>query len=404
MAYYSIERQKEIIAQVVALVEKSLAKEKADLLKIFIQFFYAKVSDQDLSERTIPDLYGAAASSWRCLAGRQTTDDQSVFVFNPNHENNGWQSKHTIIEIAMPSKPFVLDSLRMALSEDHIIYLMIAPGPVILKRDDAQNVMGFEPAGHSDKAHQRMSIYFEINRLSTEEELKALKQHIESVLADVNEAVAAWKPMMDASRQSIDALKNPLDKASDAERDEAIALLSWLQDDHFTYLGVCDYLFVEKKLTLDPSTFLGLCQSKYQAVDATAHFDEHSLVDMQQLMVISTVHRPSRPYRIAVKLFDSAGKHVGERHFYGLFTSTAYYCHPDEIPYIRNKVNNILLKSGYAKGDHDSRTLSNILETYPRDELFQSNEKDLFDIAMGIMHLHERARVRLYIRQDYQNR
>ena len=121
MAYYSVEKQKQIIADVVALVGKELPKEKAALLERFIAFYYAKVSDQDLSERSVEDLYGAAVSSWNCLTRRTSSKDQSVIVYNPDHENNGWQSKHTIIEIAMSAKPFLLDSLRMTLSEKHII-------------------------------------------------------------------------------------------------------------------------------------------------------------------------------------------------------------------------------------------------------------------------------------------
>lgn len=407
MAYYSLEKQKQIIAHVIALVDKQLPKEKATLsekLKKFITFYYAKVSDQDLSERSIDDLYGAAVSSWNCLSGRTASNEQTVIVYNPDHENSGWQSKHTIVEIAMPSKPFLLDSLRMTLSEKHIIYLMVCPGPMVLTRNSSGEVTQFEPASDSTKEEKELSIYFEINRLSTKEELGELKKEIEAVLTDVSDTVDAWKPMMQASRESIQSLQHASDSLPETESHEAVSLLEWMSNDNFTYLGVCDYRYVDKELTLLSESFLGLCKSKYQAIDAPARFHDHSLVDMQQLMVISTVHRPSRPYRIAIKFFDNAGKHVGERHFYGLFTSTAYHCHPDQIPFIRNKVNNVLKKSGYAKYDHDGRTLLNILETYPRDELFQSNEKDLFDISMGIMHLHERARVRLFVRKDYQDR
>lgn len=407
MAYYSLEKQKQIITEVVALVDKQFPKEKAALaekLKQFIAFYYAKVSDQDLSERGIDDLYGAAVSSWNCLTNRKTSEEQSVIVYNPDHENSGWQSKHTIIEIAMPAKPFLLDSLRMTLSEKHVIYLMVCPGPMVLIRNDKGAVTSFEPAKPETKEQKELCIYFEINRLSTKEELSDLKKTIESVLQDVSDTVAAWKPMINASRESIQSLQNAIPHLAEKESHEAISLLQWMDNDNFTYLGVCDYRYVGKDLTLIPESFLGLCKSKYQAIDSPARFHDHSLVDMQQLMVISTVHRPSRPYRIAVKFFDQTGKHIGERHFYGLFTSTAYHCHPDQIPFIRNKVDNVLKKSGYAKYDHDGRTLLNILETYPRDELFQTNEKDLFDISMGIMHLHERARVRLFVRKDYQNR
>ena len=53
-----------------------------------------------------------------------------------------------------------------------------------------------------------------------------------------------------------------------------------------------------------------------------------------------------------------------------------------------------------ATGSHDHKALVEILETYPRDELFQISEDELFEIALGILHLGERQRVRLFVRRD----
>ena len=47
-----------------------------------------------------------------------------------------------------------------------------------------------------------------------------------------------------------------------------------------------------------------------------------------------------------------------------------------------------------------ARRCVNILDTYPRDELFQTSEDDLLRTAMGILHLGERQRFRLFVRRD----
>src|SRR5262249_32960982 len=90
----------------------------------------------------------------------------------------------------------------------------------------------------------------------------------------------------------------------------------------------------------------------------------------------------------------------GEHRFLGLFTSTAYSAKPSEIPLLRRKTENVIARSGISPGGHTSKTLLDILETYPRDELFQVGETDLLSIVTGILHLGERQRFRLFVRRD----
>src|SRR5205823_659932 len=114
----------------------------------------------------------------------------------------------------------------------------------------------------------------------------------------------------------------------------------------------------------------------------------------------STVHRPAYLDYVGVKRFDDAGAVSSERRFLGLYTHTAYRATPWEIPVLRRKVQRVVERSGFAPGGHDHKALVEILETYPRDELFQIGEDELFQIALGILHLGERRRVRLFVRPD----
>ena len=114
----------------------------------------------------------------------------------------------------------------------------------------------------------------------------------------------------------------------------------------------------------------------------------------------STVHRPSYMDYVGVKRFDAEGRVVGERRFLGLYTSVAYSASPLEIPVLRRKVQGVIARSGVLPGSHMGKTLRTIIETYPRDELFQADQNELLRTTIGIMHLQERQRTKLFVRRD----
>ena len=70
------------------------------------------------------------------------------------------------------------------------------------------------------------------------------------------------------------------------------------------------------------------------------------------------------------------------------------------MPLIRGKVKEVAARSGLAPGSHLGKAMTHVLETYPRDELFQITPDELFEIATGIVQLGERQRFRLFIRRD----
>ncbi len=115
----------------------------------------------------------------------------------------------------------------------------------------------------------------------------------------------------------------------------------------------------------------------------------------------STVHRPGYLDYIGVKRFDAEGDVCGEHRFLGLYTSTAYSADPAEIPLLRRKTGQRDRAAPACRpAATPSKALRNILATYPRDELFQIAEDDLLRTAMGILHLGERQRFRLFVRRD----
>src|SRR5205814_10677682 len=78
----------------------------------------------------------------------------------------------------------------------------------------------------------------------------------------------------------------------------------------------------------------------------------------------------------------------------------AYHTRVQEVPLLRGRVDGVLRRSGFDPNGHDGKALLAILDSYPRDELFQIDENTLYDHVLGILQLQERRRVALFVRRD----
>ncbi|MGB6487710.1 MAG: NAD-glutamate dehydrogenase, partial [Steroidobacteraceae bacterium] len=127
---------------------------------------------------------------------------------------------------------------------------------------------------------------------------------------------------------------------------------------------------------------------------------DRELLVLTKANSISTVHRAEYLDYAGVKTFDARGRVTGEHRFLGLWTSTAYNRSPRDIPVLRRKVDRVIEHFGLDPHGHDGKAVLNVLETYPRDELFQASFEDLIRIARGVVNLYERRTVRLLTRRD----
>ena len=90
----------------------------------------------------------------------------------------------------------------------------------------------------------------------------------------------------------------------------------------------------------------------------------------------------------------------GEHRFLGLWTSSAYHSSPADIPLLRRKLEAVIEHFGLPPQSHDAKAVVNVIENFPRDELFQMPRPELIAIVRGIVNLYERRRVRLFARRD----
>ncbi|WP_405932133.1 NAD-glutamate dehydrogenase [Streptomyces sp. NBC_00827] len=393
-----------------------------DTVLAFLQRYYLHTAAEDLTDRDPVDIFGAAFSHYR-LAENRPQGTANVRVHTPTVDENGWTCSHSVVEVVTDDMPFLVDSVTNELSrQGRGIHLVIHP-QVVVRRDltgKLIEVLPTRPTG--DLPHDAAVeswIHVEVDRETDRADLKQMTADLLRVLSDVRETVEDWEKMRDAALRIAEELpKEPTaDDLRDQEVEEARELLRWLADDHFTFLGYREYeLRDDDSLAAVAGTGLGILRSdphhsgedshpvspsfERLPADARAKAREHKLLVLTKANSRSTVHRPSYLDYVGVKKFDAEGNVIGERRFLGLFSSAAYTESVRRVPVVRRKVEEVLRGAGFSPNSHDGRDLLQILETYPRDELFQTPADELRSIVTSVLYLQERRRLRLYLRQD----
>jgi glutamate dehydrogenase len=400
-----------LIEKTVEHARAKLPAEQAARLEAFLRFYYGAVAADDLLERSVGDLYGAALSHLN-FGFRRTRGEPKVRVYTPQLEEHGWASTHTVVEIVNDDMPFLVDSVSMELNRlGSGVHLIIHP-VVRVRRNELGELLEVLP--HDADAPDcglESFIHAEIVRETDPAHVEQVREGLERVLADVRAAVEDWPAMVGRGREVVAGLAERPPPVDPEELAEATALLEWILDHHFTFLGYHEYDLVtedgEDALRRVPDTGLGILRDSDPdprlvklGPEAQELAREKEILVLTKANSRATVHRPAYLDYIGVKRFDEAGEVTGERRFLGLYTSTAYSARPDEIPLLRRKVRKVRERSGLPPGSHADKALVEILDTFPRDELFQISDDDLFEIAIGILELGERQRVRLFVRRD----
>ncbi|MGY3202068.1 NAD-glutamate dehydrogenase [Streptomyces sp. TE5632] len=393
-----------------------------DTVLAFLQRYYLHTAPEDLLGRDPVDVFGAAVAHFR-LAGNRPQGTANVKVHTPTVEENGWTCSHSVVEVVTDDMPFLVDSVTNELTrQGRGIHVVIHP-QIVVRRDltgQLIEVLANPPAADlPHDAHTESWIHVEIDRETDRGDLKQITADLLRVLSDVREAVEDWGKMRQAATELAERLPDepvPGD-VPEQQVEEARELLRWLADDHFTFLGYREYqLRDDDSLGALPGTGLGILRAdphhatpeghpvspsfERLPADARAKAREHKLLVLTKANSRATVHRPSYLDYIGVKKFDADGNVVGERRFLGLFSSAAYTESVRRVPVIRRKVEEVLERAGFSPHSHDGRDLLQILETYPRDDIFQTPVDELQAIATSVLYLQERRRLRLYLRQD----
>ena len=412
------QQKQEILCQVVDQAKLKVSHQVHKTITNFIELYYANVPFEDIEDTPIADLVESTLSMWNFGFTRKEKEIK-IRIYTKQKEIKGVSTPQTIVEIINDNMPFLVDSVAGAInSKGYSINLIIHPVFQVV-RDEKHNITNIHQRKIKTKTKTgnfESFIYCEILETTTPEKIKVLKKEIICSLNDVRLAVEDWRPMRKSLRDVIKQLQKTQLSISKEELKETISFLDWIENDHFTFLGYCTYDLVSGqdtiKKTLVPQNGLGILRDPerqklthvFEGVNLTPSSRRFILasgpVIITKTTQISLVHRHDAMDSITIKKMDKNGEVTGIYEFVGLFTSVAYHRSAREIPLLRRKIKRILKRSGFSEQWHDGKTLIHILETFPRDELFQASETWLFNTSMEILQLQNRQRLTLFIRPD----
>jgi glutamate dehydrogenase len=390
-----------------------LRSERGETPDNFAELLFARTAPEDLIGYEAAELAALARDAWAFLVVRRRGVPKIRFESPPG---DGRLKSISVIEIVNDDMPFLLDSVMGELTEQGLDIRLVAHPVLAAMRDRQTGMLVGRPAeAHGRGGELRESfIHVHVERVDDAQRRAGIVQALERVLADVRTCVQDWPAMVGRVNEVVAELKANPPMLPVEDIAEAIQFLQWLMDNNFTLLGVRDYTFAGKDRDLVPvrDSGLGLLRGDDvplltrggKTVTVTpqlrAFFDEPKTLLVTKGNAKSRVHRRIYLDYIGVKRFGADGNPVGEFRIVGLFTSTAYVRSTRAIPYLRRKADAVLRRAGFDPASHSGKALANVLETYPRDELFQIDEDTLYEFALMIQQLDERPRIRVLARRD----
>ena len=377
----------------------------------FCSQFFGIATLAELEVRQDADLLGCTLSAWRFVQ-QMPGGDVKLRVFNPDTEQHGWQSTHSIVEVLHRDLPFLVDSVRMELTRQGYAIHNLYNSIVHVERDQSGNLKKLlAPGAQAADARAESVMYIEIDRATNASDLSALQKGLLAALDTVRATVQDFSAM----RERVQALISQLNSRrkqyfSRDERAEAVAFLEWLLDDHFTFLGYECFAIneglPEQRLGLRTDASLGALALNPRDENleglpdtVTAYLQAPLLLSFAKASQLSRVHRPAYPDYVSVREVDADGNVLLEHRFMGLYTSRVYSALVDHIPHVRRKVAYVREVSGFIPRSHLAKELEQVLQVLPRDDLFQTPVDELAQTAIAIVQMQERNQIRVFLRR-----
>ena len=372
----------------------------------FLAAYYRLAETEDLT--TAGPQRVAAVAAWHAVLGASRPQGRAAVAARESGKAS-LTGAGTVIDIVTDDMPYLVDSVTMELNRHQTDVRLIMHPLLTVHRDvtgiahgTVQPNIGAEPPAGTI---QESWIHVELSHQVDRDQLAA---DLRRVLDDLRIAMEDQRRMRSAARELVAALTDN----GTPEQAEAGELLAWLSAGHFMFLGYREYELTQADGVLEPravaGTGLGILRHDGADSFAVARADDDESDDdakrrplvLAKSSTMSTVYRPSYLDYVAVRAFGPDGEPVGEHRFLGLYTQAAYTESITRIPVLRRKLDLMLEAAGLPADSHDGKDLIEILEGYPREELFEISVAQLTPIALAVLRLGERKQVRLFLRPD----
>ncbi|MCH7743249.1 MAG: NAD-glutamate dehydrogenase [Proteobacteria bacterium] len=368
----------------------------------FAQSYYSQVPLSELLQKSWQTVIHALYSSWKFYQKFDGTRSQ-VRVFNPTIEDDGFETRQTVIEVTAANLPFLLDSIRLMLNSESLILSDVQQCMLSAIRSGNK-----APVIVDDRQPNETLIHLEIERVSNPVHLERMIRKVLKLVHQVNkdfvpmrQQMLTWSGELGTGLQ-LDGKKRKAQGSNGEE--ETVDFLRWLSANNFTFLGYEEFILGKRGSDVQriSSSSLGLCR-KGMPVNGLAFQvsgrKKYQLL-ISKLPVRSKVHRSAYYESITiVRPGNTSGTRRACR-FVGLFTSSAYNQNPVDIPVVRRKIEKIFEHQDLTASSHKGRVLSRIIEIFPRDELFLATSEELEEMVLASFALQERRVVRLLVRRS----
>lgn len=363
---------------VIRRVEQLARERRPDdlVLADFVRDYYGELPEFDVDDRREDDLYAAAIT--HLALGRQRVPGTTLTqVVSPDWDRDGWHADRSYVMLVTDDAPFLVDSVRLVL-ERHRIATQLLVHPMLLVRRSPDGSLDSILAGDIDRHPRDLVEAWTLVEIDRIDDLHAeqLRRDVELAVASVHAVVADFPAM----RERMNSLRH---------RDP---LLDWLADGNFVFLAAATYRLGPTGPTLVGESVLG---HRVTFDDIDPPIDPSAApVSIARSSATSTIHRSSR-YTVVTVIDDRGGVQVAER-FVGLLSSTAYRQSVLSIPSVGERARAVLGLAVHGVETHTGRTMRTVLETLPRDLVFELDADQLAELVIDVVGLQERQIVRVF--------
>lgn len=390
-----------VAPEIAAAVSGAPAALTGPALEDFVATYFARSEPDVLRDRAPADLAGLVSRHLALGAHRERGADLVQVL--PAGAEPGWDTGgSTIVQVVTGDRPFLVDTVSMVLGRLGWTVRNLYHPQYLVTRDDADALID---AGRRDtraggvpeswiclEAHPA----FGESAADLADELTvAVREALGRVRLVVDDRAAIVARLEECLAQLDD---NP-QPVSPQEVRRVTELLRWFGDEHFEFFGFRRYQVKGNVFKPVPGTGLGILRADDPADQFHAPcLDKPSLLVITKDSRRSPVHRATYLDYVGVRVFDKRGRQTGEYRFVGLLGASAYTEDVSRIPLLADRAARMAARSGFDADSHGGKALAQVVNTYPRDELFQATSAELFPILAKIATLQERRQVRLFIR------
>ncbi|TNC24315.1 NAD-glutamate dehydrogenase [Amycolatopsis alkalitolerans] len=370
-----------------------------------IRLYYRHLPAEEVVGDDSVDLVGAVRSH-RQFAAQRVPGRPGIRLLNPTTAQDGWTREATVVQIVTDDMPYLVDSIIAKLARDGIQVHRLVHPIVVVSRDITGKLLEIHPSADVGRPPAGTAaeswMYVEVDRITDPNRARELETRLTSVLADVREVVEDTDKMVQSA----------LDVAAELGEHQSAELLRWLANGHFTFLGYRRYDLFEGEPgddgpALRPSIAAGLgvlrednLAARSLTTGPDAVLDVTEPLVLTQASAPSTVHRPVYPYYVGVRTFDEHGALTGEHRFLGMFTTSALHEDVLDIPVVAHNVREVIHRAGYPMESYSGQRMLEVLQNWPRADLFSADRDSLYSTAVGAITLSDRRRLRLFLRRD----